>query len=191
MNVESGRGYLLDADLRPLEGVLSVLSSPEAIVIIDGHGNFTAPFNLTLAPGKYLLKFQSAEYPEQYMTITKIVQVFSNRTTVVSVSLPLVYSNLTIMSSPQGARIILNGSEVGITPMSVLLKPGLYNISLQLEGYKPFSTTIDLRSREFTINATLERLLLNNTAHQELADREHNTSSKETPLGTQYVGLPF
>ena len=50
---------------------------------------------------------------------------------------------LVIESRPSGATIILNGRQVGSTPMTIDdLEPGFYTVQLQLETFRPISTIV-------------------------------------------------
>jgi PEGA domain len=51
--------------------------------------------------------------------------------------------SLVIESHPIGATIILNGREVGTTPMTIDdLEPGTYTVHLQLPNFRPIRTTV-------------------------------------------------
>ena len=51
--------------------------------------------------------------------------------------------SLVIESRPIGATIILNGREVGTTPMTIDdLEPGTYTVQLQLPNFRPIRTTV-------------------------------------------------
>jgi hypothetical protein len=51
--------------------------------------------------------------------------------------------SLVIESRPTGATIILNGRQVGTTPMTIDdLEPGTYTVQLQLVDFRPIRTTV-------------------------------------------------
>jgi hypothetical protein len=51
--------------------------------------------------------------------------------------------SLVIESRPTGATIILNGRQVGTTPMTIDdLEPGTYTVQLQLADFRPIRTTV-------------------------------------------------
>jgi hypothetical protein len=51
--------------------------------------------------------------------------------------------SLVIESRPSGATIILNGREIGTTPMTIDdLEPGTYTVQLQLTNFRPIRTTV-------------------------------------------------
>ena len=56
---------------------------------------------------------------------------------------------LVITSRPQGARILLNGRFIGNTPTTLPgVAPGSYTVRIELEGYRPYSTSVTLSRNE-------------------------------------------
>lgn len=55
---------------------------------------------------------------------------------------------LSLTSVPEGAKVIINGVENGITPLSLSLLPGLYNIELSMDGYLPELQQIQINQGE-------------------------------------------
>lgn len=58
---------------------------------------------------------------------------------------------LTVLSTPTGASVIIDGRPVGITPFSGDLKPGKHHVQLELAGYEPIANDALLQA-----NAPLE-----------------------------------
>jgi len=69
------------------------------------------------------------------------------------------YSSIRITSSPSNVTVWLNNKKSGVTPLSLKnLKSGNYNIRLEKEGYKEYSTILNLdRNKTQLVNATLEQ----------------------------------
>jgi hypothetical protein len=67
---------------------------------------------------------------------------------------------LSARSEPAGAKVILNGEEIGVTPCSKdSLEDGIYTIVFDLHGYKKFSTQILLKpNADKRVFAKLERV---------------------------------
>jgi len=53
---------------------------------------------------------------------------------------------LTIKSNPDSARVILDDTPVGYTPIDINLLPGVYLIELEKEGYDPVTEFFELKS---------------------------------------------
>ncbi len=58
---------------------------------------------------------------------------------------------LAVESRPSGAVVTINGRPSGTTPLSLdALAPGEYRVSMALQGYRPFSTTVRVVAGERT-----------------------------------------
>ncbi|WP_010476896.1 protein kinase domain-containing protein [Thermococcus zilligii] len=65
-------------------------------------------------------------------------------------------ATLTIQSNPSGAKVILDGSYAGETPLTIQVPPGTHSIILIKDGYQEYRTTITLSPEESkAISATL------------------------------------
>jgi len=52
-------------------------------------------------------------------------------------------------SRPRGARVMIDGRPVGVTPLRVPeLRPGNHDVQLDLEGYRPFTARVALKANE-------------------------------------------
>ena len=61
-------------------------------------------------------------------------------------------ARIQIASDPQGALITLNGLEKGRTPVVVQEKfRGTADVLLELEGYEPYRSTLDLRPKWYEV----------------------------------------
>ncbi len=66
-----------------------------------------------------------------------------------------VRSKINIYSNPSGAQVYLNDEYQGTTPLTLMLLPGNYRVTLKKEGYLDYSTNIVVqegRDREYTFN---------------------------------------
>ncbi len=64
---------------------------------------------------------------------------------------PSKLGTLAVESRPSGAAVTLNGRPRGTTPLRVdALAPGEYQVSMALQGYRPFSTTVRVVAGERT-----------------------------------------
>ncbi len=73
----------------------------------------------------------------------------------------IVYGNLSVKTTPPGAEIYLNGQAVGFTSARApaqKVKPGLVELLLVLEGYKPFAKSIALgEGQDLAEDITMEK----------------------------------
>jgi hypothetical protein len=66
--------------------------------------------------------------------------------------------SIEVVSRPTGARVLVDGQEVGITPLRVSgLAPGTHLIRLEQAGYRPWTGTVDASVGRVTrVSASLE-----------------------------------
>lgn len=75
-------------------------------------------------------------------------------------------ASLAITSQPVGARVLLNGREMGVTPMELdRLKPGSHAVALALEHHRGVDEMVELgfqqqQERHFTLEPIVGKLLL-------------------------------
>lgn len=55
-----------------------------------------------------------------------------------------VTTEILVDSVPSGAAVMLDGDEVGTTPLRVAVSPGPHTVELSAPGYDPFSETVDI-----------------------------------------------
>jgi hypothetical protein len=66
---------------------------------------------------------------------------------------------LLVASRPAGARVIVDGRRVGVTPLSVPgIKAGSHSVRLELPGFRPWATSVDVDNGARTrVGASLEQ----------------------------------
>jgi serine/threonine-protein kinase len=71
----------------------------------------------------------------------------------------VVSPSLAIETRPPGARVRVDGRDVGVTPLTVTpLQPGPHSVELQLQGYRQWSSTVTLAAgQRRRLSASLER----------------------------------
>jgi serine/threonine-protein kinase len=71
----------------------------------------------------------------------------------------VVSPSLAIVTRPPGARVRVDGRDVGVTPLTVTpLQPGPHSVELQLQGYRPWTATVTLAAgQRRRLSASLER----------------------------------
>jgi hypothetical protein len=67
-------------------------------------------------------------------------------------------SSLTILSTPVGATVYLDGRQAGTTPLVIDLAPGTYRVKVARPGYTPAVRTVELGVGEATVEVTLAAL---------------------------------
>ncbi len=58
------------------------------------------------------------------------------------------FGTLRFGSTPSGADVYLDGEFIGYTPLRFGARPGNHRVRMELEGYEPYSTSVNLRGGE-------------------------------------------
>lgn len=69
-------------------------------------------------------------------------------------------AHLSVTTDPPGARVLLNGKEMGTTPLTLDLEPGQFLLVLRKEGYRPWLKSVRLGNgtfQEFSVALEPER----------------------------------
>lgn len=123
-----------------------------ARIAVNGEAqSVTTNGDLTLAQGEYTITVSANGYVEQSQT----VNLDSNKT--VSFTLDPVMYDLTINANAAGARVLVNGRDVGAVGRAYRLEPGRYSLTVRAAGYQDYTQSLNL-TRNQTVSATLQPL---------------------------------
>ncbi len=154
------RDMLLNINLKPAEGALVVFSEPSgADVYIDGRYYGRTPITIQrLAVGRKTVTLKMSGYADW----SDDILIESGQISQVSAILKLA-GTLQVSSNPSGARVYLDGRDIGTTPLSNPSIPeGTHNLSVELFGYKPWIGIVEILPRQTTnIFANLEPAPIN------------------------------
>ena len=153
-NIEMGREKkVLDVNLKPAYGQLSITTTPEsgARVYIDGSETpaGTTPFTTgRLAGGSHNLLLQLSQYESHRMTVT----VPSDGTTQ-QLAVPLTPNFGTLsVSSAAGSRIYVDGEDKGASSWTGRLSAGQHVVEARLASHRSTSQRVDVvRGKEQSI----------------------------------------
>jgi hypothetical protein len=168
VNLAEGQQLVLDLPLEAETALVLVESDPpEAEVQFNGAFRGRTPFYLNDLPfGEYRIAFERPGYLPR-----EVVERFDGRPPRrIRVELVPNTGRLIVRSSPEGARITVNGAERGVTPGTVEDVPaGEAIVEIALDGFEPFTETVTLAARQ---------------------TRELTTSLKPFPTQLSVVSLP-
>lgn len=154
--VRSGAVTPLDIVLRPLTGLLLVESLPaESEVLIDGAFRGKTPLLLTDLPGgEHRITIKRDGYETKEAT-----QVIADRQPkLLSLELKSLLTAIKIISTPEKAKVYLDGSFVGESPQSIQnVLAGKHQIRVEMDGYELFQQEVEVKGKEeYTVNAPLQ-----------------------------------
>ena len=138
----------------PTTGSLNIQSTPAAAnVFLDGTLVGLTPVTVTgVAPGSHTVRIEKTGY-QPYQTTTS---VSAGATTVVSAALVPVpdptTGSVSVQSTPDGANAFLDGTLVGLTPVTVSgVTPGSHQVRIEKTGYEPYQMTASVSAGATTV----------------------------------------
>ena len=121
-------------DIQERAGTMSVSSNVEgARVYVDGALRGKTPCVLTASPGERLVLVRADGYSEKRFPVL----VSSLDEAEVEADLALVTGTVSVSTTPPGATVTVAGETLGVTPAKILMKPGAYEVKVELAGYYP------------------------------------------------------
>lgn len=156
-----GRDASLQFSLAPLPKTpaLAVDSEPAgAQVIVDGRQRGRTPFVAPLDKGRHQLVLKL----EGRREVATDFAMPADRDLSLRVDLPVAQSagsHLTLTSSPAGARVFLDGKELGITPWSGEMKTGPHKVAIAADGFEKEERAVQVQAnRDLDVAFALSRV---------------------------------
>jgi hypothetical protein len=125
----------------PAMGVLVVQSNPSSIpVFVDGVEKGQTPARVPVAPGSHILELRGRGVPRVIpLNVTAGAEVSQY---LEFAEVPLT-GQLAIQSEPAGAKVIVDGTERGVAPVTITdLAPGEHRVELQSDGVTAAKHTV-------------------------------------------------
>lgn len=131
--------------LRKLPGSVRIEVPTQARVTVDGKPLGDAPGEFELAPGKHTIAIAA----ERYQPFSGEIDVIGEgkRQTYTPQLVPA-WAEVTVTSEPAGARLLVDGEERGVTPLTTQIMAGNHPVELRLEGFKPWTTDVQVKANE-------------------------------------------
>ncbi|GMQ75780.1 MAG: PEGA domain-containing protein [Gammaproteobacteria bacterium] len=130
--------YVLDK----LPGMVSFVVRPDvaASVSMDGTILGSTPItDMEISPGEHEFRVEAPRYAPASVRVE--VRGLGERQSVDVVLSPL-WAEVSIGSRPAGARVLLDGKDIGETPLRAEILEGTYRLALEREGFDSVSTTL-------------------------------------------------
>ncbi|HUC07688.1 MAG TPA: PEGA domain-containing protein, partial [Solirubrobacterales bacterium] len=157
-----GHDVELSFSLAPLpkDPALSIESVPAgATVTIDGKQRGVTPWLGSLEAGRHQVVLKKAGQRE----IASDFEMPEGRDMSLRLELPAAAANaaprLVVVSVPEGAKVKIDGAEVGETPWAGPVKPGQHELSLSAAGFTPELRKVEAKAnREMEVSFALQRV---------------------------------
>lgn len=142
VRVRSEPNQQFDVKLRKLPGLVSVdTNGLAAMLLVDGQPVGAVPGEHRIAAGPRTFVIRAPRHQEFSARVE--VEGRGEKQTFKANLLPA-YSPVTIESLPAGARVSIDGREIGVTPLTTELDAGSFTVSLAAEGYRSWESSIQV-----------------------------------------------
>jgi len=128
-----------------LPGILRIDVPAAASVSVDDKDAGKAPGEFELAPGRHTVAIAA----ERYQPFKADVDIEGlGKTQTFKPQLVPGWGVVTVTSEPAGAQLLVNGEPRGVTPVEAQIMAGAHPVELRLEGFKPWTTDIQVKANE-------------------------------------------
>jgi formylglycine-generating enzyme required for sulfatase activity len=146
VQVGSTRNQQIRIVLTKLPGRVTIdTQGVAATLTIDGKVIGPVPGEYQVPAGPRSFELRAPRYLELKETVE--VKGAGEAQTYTAKLLPS-FSPVTIESKPAGARVAVNGQEVGVTPLTTELDAGSHTVSLTAAGFRQWETTVQVQANQ-------------------------------------------
>lgn len=126
--------------LGPADGLLRLVSLPEgASVTVDGEFRGHTPLDLEVSSGsEHQLRF----FKDGYSSVERTIEVGAGVERDLNITLKAVFGRVRITSSPERARVYIDGRLAGTAGETFNLPARSHRILVRKEGYEDYETTV-------------------------------------------------
>ncbi len=156
VTIEKDKTTEITEEFRLQTGTLSVNSTPiGASVYLDGAYKGVTPLELkNVSMGTHTVKVSLENYAEALKSVDVKYKDAAN----LNFNLSPLPGKLAVTSTPQGAKVTVDGKNAGETPVyGYEISAGSHKVSVSLSGYKTQTETVEiLANQPKTLNVSLE-----------------------------------
>lgn len=146
VRVGTVRNQQIRIELEKLPGQVQIETHGVAATLtIDGRAVGPVPGEYPVAAGPRTFELRAPRYLDFKETVE--VKGAGEKQTFTARLLPG-FSPVTIESKPAGARVTLDGRDVGTTPLTTELDAGSYALNLTAAGFRPWESTIQVQANK-------------------------------------------
>jgi serine/threonine protein kinase/formylglycine-generating enzyme required for sulfatase activity len=180
--LEITRQEIASADVEFAKGKLVINSVPDgAAITLDGKAAGVTPLELTIPDGAHEIRAKYRSWPE----ITRPVTIDPHEP--VNFDLEFPKGSVKIASAPGGAKVYLDGKEIGRVPVLLEdLEPGPVQYEVRLPGYQPYTVKGEVKPGEqMLLGARLTR----RAGPMRDQPWENSLGMKFVPVGDVLMGI--
>jgi hypothetical protein len=152
IDIKPNEEYAFTAVLRKLTGSISIKSNPsKAKIYLDSKEVGTTPNTLkAIDIGPHEFEIRS----DGYTSWMESIDINKGKNKKIHVVLQKNTGSVIIKSEPSNAKVLIDGSEVGNTPVTISdLIPGMHSVAINMEGYEDWSKSLETIAGEETVIA--------------------------------------
>jgi len=156
---ESREPVVRDEELMLDSGIVKCVTDPSgATVLVNGVERGVTPLVAEGVPkGLAMVTFRLAGYREE----SRELRLAAGERRNLNIKLAPIPATLKVISTPEGARVFVDGNYQGKTPLTVQsVKPGARELKLELAGYAPVVRTVNAaNAADITETISMESIL--------------------------------
>lgn len=156
ITVSDNETIIHEVKMKPNFAKVTLIVADGGEIWIDGQKKAVTQWTGALEKGDYTVEVKKASHRSS----SEVVHITELDTRTIQLKAPTpIYGSLEITSTPANATIILDGKNVGKTPMLLNdILVGIHNMVLEKDGYERMSQTIKLNEEPNQISLLLNRL---------------------------------
>ena len=157
IEVIAGQDEKINLPLSPIFGEISITTSPDADIYLDGKLVGSETFNDIVISGIHTIEVKK----EKYYTTTRKIDLQVGKKEQIDIELKPITGTLSIMTTPPKAEIYINGKRKGISPKIISdLQIGDYELKLSKEEYADYKETVLIKeNKKTTVNKELNNAI--------------------------------
>lgn len=143
IKIERGKETFVIANLEKSKGSLVVKTDPDgATIYVDGKNYGLTPIEIEdLEIGEHEMVISK----EGFAQIIKKVEIKEDRVEINEILVKAI-SEIFLNTEPNGAKVIINGKEMGTTPLTIKdINPGRYFVTFRALGYEEMTKSIEVK----------------------------------------------
>ncbi len=158
-----------------------------AQIFVNGENRGPVPQELALTAGDYVVEVKKAGQS----TYRKRVTLAAGAEPMMIVAEMVAGGELRVLSTPVGASVLINGEEVGVTPLEgEVLAAGDHVVSVQLPGYQSYEANVGIKvGQRATVSAELAKIGAKPPRPPQMQREFTSQSARAIPVGRAIVDL--